>query len=68
MPSFPFRVGFSATFLNTRSNSGLGSSAPTSRAISMKRLDCAGSSGFGLRGMRQAYARRAQSAKIAKEC
>ena len=43
----------SATFRNTRSKLGLGSSALTSRAMSMKRLDCSGSSGsgFGLRGM-----------------
>ena len=43
----------SATLRNTRSKLGLGFSAPTSRAISMKRFDCVGSSGwgFGLRGM-----------------
>jgi hypothetical protein len=43
----------SATFRNTRSKSGLGCSAPTSRAMSMKRFDCSGSSGWrlGLRGM-----------------
>lgn len=42
-----------ATFRNTRSKLGLGRSAPTSRAISMKRFDCAGSScgGFGFRGI-----------------
>lgn len=46
-------LGFSATFRNTRSKSGLGRSASTSRAVSMKRFDCAGSSGdgLGLRGM-----------------
>lgn len=47
-------MGCSVTFRNTRSKLGLGFSAPTSRAMSMKRFDCAGSSwgGAGLRGMR----------------
>src|SRR5207302_5061860 len=51
--------GCSATLRNTRSKLGLGVSAPTSRAMSMKRFDCAGSSagGFGLRGMDAAYTR-----------
>jgi hypothetical protein len=40
--------GCSATLRNTRSKSGLGFSAPTSRAMSMKRFDCSGSSGFRL--------------------
>ena len=41
------------TRLAARSNSSREPSAPTSRAISMKRLDCAGSSrgGLGLRGI-----------------
>jgi hypothetical protein len=48
-------LGCSATFRNMRSKSELGSSAPTSRAMSMNRLDCAGSSGggLGLRGIFQ---------------
>jgi hypothetical protein len=33
--------------LNARSNASSSVSAPTSSAVSMKRLDCAGSSGFG---------------------
>ena len=43
----------STTLRKTRSKSGLGSSAPTSRAMSINRFDCSGSSwgGFGLRGM-----------------
>ena len=46
-------LGCSATLRNRRSKSGLGVSAPTSRAMSMKRFDCSGSSGsvLGLRGM-----------------
>jgi hypothetical protein len=46
-------LGCSATFRNTRSKSEPGVSAPTSRDMSMKRFDCAGSSGggFGLWGM-----------------
>jgi hypothetical protein len=42
-----------ATFLNALSNSSLEPSASTSRAISMKRFDCSGSSrgGLGLRGI-----------------
>src|SRR5205814_8588649 len=41
------------TLPNARSNSSLVASAPISRAISMKRFDCSGSSGasFGLRGI-----------------
>jgi Rap1a immunity proteins len=46
-------LGCSATLRNTGSKFRLGSSASTSRAMSMKRSDRAGSSdsGFGLRGM-----------------
>lgn len=46
-------LGCSATLRNTRSKFGLGCSAPTSRAMSIKRFDSSGSSGggLGLRGM-----------------
>ena len=52
-----------ATFANTRSNASGDSSVPISRAASMKRFDCAGSSGgsLGLRGMDAAYTTSAQS-------
>jgi hypothetical protein len=48
-------LGCLATLRKTRSKSGLGSSAPTSRAMSINRFDCAGSSGggLGLRAMSQ---------------
>jgi len=56
-------LGCSATLRNTRAKSGLGCSAPTSRAISMKRFDSSGSSGGGLslRGIEAAYTRPAYS-------
>jgi hypothetical protein len=50
-------LGCSATLRNTRSKLALGFSAPTSRAMSMNRFDCAGSSGdgLGLRGIGSFY-------------
>jgi hypothetical protein len=52
--------GWRANFLNTRSKASSPfsvSSAPSSRAMSMKRLDCSGSSGggLGLRAIRLKY-------------
>jgi hypothetical protein len=44
--------------LNTRSKFSLDRSAPTSRAVATKRLNCSGLSGFGFgfRGMEIKYA------------
>lgn len=57
-----FRAGVlgGTTFLNARSNVLASASAPISRAILMKRFDCAGSSGggLGLRAIRSIVAKR----------
>jgi hypothetical protein len=62
--------GCSATLRNTRSNSRLGCSAPTSRAISMNRFDWVGSSGcsLDLRGMRGTYTSASHSSNRKDSC
>ena len=64
------RLWAAATFWNTRSKSGLGCSAPTSRAMSMKRFNFSGSSGaaLGFRGMLRELITREPHCRVGRCC